>query len=60
MKLTATAAKQATPKDKQYKMADGNGLYLLVTPKGQKYWRHKYRLPARRKRWLLAFILRSP
>lgn len=49
MKLTATTVKQAKPKDKQYKMADGNGLFLLVTAKGQKYWRYKYRFAGKEK-----------
>jgi len=43
MALTATEVKQAKPKDKSYKLADGAGLFLLVNPKGAKYWRYKYR-----------------
>ena len=43
MPLTATAAKEAKPKDKPYKLSDEKGLYLLVNPKGAKYWRLKYR-----------------
>jgi len=35
--------KNAKPKDKPYKLADGGGLYLLVTPTGGKGWRLKYR-----------------
>jgi hypothetical protein len=36
MPLTDTAARAAKPrdKDKEYKLADGGGLYLLVTPSG--------------------------
>jgi len=34
--------KNAKPKDKQYKLSDGGGLYLLVTPAGGKGWRLKY------------------
>ncbi|OWY33316.1 tyrosine-type recombinase/integrase [Herbaspirillum aquaticum] len=34
--------KNAKPKDKPYKLADGGGLYLLVTPAGGKGWRLKY------------------
>jgi hypothetical protein len=49
-KLTATAVKQAKPKDKPYKLADG--LYLHVKPNG-KYWRYKYRFANKEK--LLAF-----
>ncbi len=34
--------KNAKAKDKPYKLADGGGLYLLVTPAGGKGWRLKY------------------
>lgn len=33
----------AKPRDKPYKLADGEGLHLLVTPKGKKQWRFRYR-----------------
>jgi hypothetical protein len=33
----------AKPKDKQYKLTDGDGLFLLVHPNGGRYWRFKYR-----------------
>jgi integrase len=39
MKLTATAVKNAKPG----KHTDGEGMYLLVTEAGQKYWRFDYR-----------------
>ena len=35
--------KQARPREKRYKLADGAGLFLLVTPGGGKLWRAKYR-----------------
>lgn len=44
MALTDTAIRNAKPRDRDYKLADGNGLYLLVTPSGGKLWRLKYRL----------------
>ena len=47
-KLTATAVKQAKPKAKPYKLADGGGLYLHVKPNG-KYWRYKYRFANKEK-----------
>jgi integrase len=53
MALTDTTCKNAKPKEKQYKLADGNGLYLLVTPNGGKYWRMKYRVAGKEK--LLSF-----
>ncbi len=40
--LTATQIKQAKQKDKEYKLSDGGGLYLLVTKSGGKYWKLKY------------------
>lgn len=47
--LTATGVKQAKPREKQYKMTDGDGMYLLVTPAGGKYWRYNYRYAGKRK-----------
>ena len=41
--LTDTAAKNASPREKDYKLADSGGLYLFVTTKGGKSWRLKYR-----------------
>ena len=49
MPLTATAVRQALPKAKAYKLSDGHGLYLLVNPKGAKYWRYKYRYGGKEK-----------
>jgi integrase len=40
--LSDTAVRNAKPKAKPYKMSDGEGLFLLVTPSGSKYWRMKY------------------
>ena len=44
MALTDIAIRHAKPGLKQYKLADGAGLDLLVTPAGGKLWRLKYRL----------------
>ena len=49
MPLTAIQVKQAMPREKPYKLADGGGLYLLVNPNGAKYWRYKYRYVGREK-----------
>jgi len=34
---------------KAYKVFDGHGLHLYVTPKGSKLWRHKYRFKGKEK-----------
>jgi integrase len=52
-KLTEAAVKQAKPLDKAYKLADGAGLYLEVSPTGSKYWRLKYRYATKEKRLAL-------
>lgn len=49
MPLTALAVKQAKPKEKDYKLSDGGGMYLLITKKGGKYWRLKYRFAGKEK-----------
>ena len=49
MALTNTAAKNALAKDKQYKLSDSGGLYLLIHPNGSKYWRLKYRYAGKEK-----------
>ena len=49
MALTDTKIKQAKPRDKDYKLSDAKGLFLLVTKKGAKYWRLKYRFAGKEK-----------
>ena len=49
MALTDVAVRKAQPKEKQYKLADGEGLHLLVHPAGGKYWRFDYRFDNKRK-----------
>ncbi|QJQ95429.1 MULTISPECIES: integrase arm-type DNA-binding domain-containing protein [Halomonadaceae] len=49
-KLSATAVRNAKPRDKTFKLADGGGLYLEVAPTGSRYWRLKYRLAGKEKR----------
>lgn len=43
MPLTDTAARNAKPRAKPYKLTDGAGLYLEVMPTGARYWRMRYR-----------------
>jgi len=40
--LSDATVRNAKPKSKPYKMSDGEGLFLLVTPTGSKYWRLRY------------------
>jgi integrase len=40
--LSDAKARNAKPGPKPYKIADREGLFLLVTPNGGKYWRLKY------------------
>ena len=49
MSLTAVQIRNAKPAEKPYKMADGNGLFLYVTPTGARSWRLKYRFGGREK-----------
>lgn len=49
MALTDTAIKTAKPTDKPAKMADSDGLYLLIHPNGGKWWRFDYRFDGKRK-----------
>ncbi|MCJ2186671.1 tyrosine-type recombinase/integrase [Novosphingobium beihaiensis] len=43
MPLTNNTIKNARPRAKDWKLADEKGLYLLITPKGSKLWRMKFR-----------------
>jgi integrase len=57
--LTDPEVRAAEPRDeKPYKLADGEGLYLLVTPQGTKLWRAKYRFSGKEK--LAAFGAYAP
>ena len=40
--LSDAKVRNAKPRTKPYKIADGEGLFLLITPSGSKYWRLKY------------------
>lgn len=53
MALTDTAVKNAKPKEKQYRLTDGQGLYLLIKPSGKKYWRLDYILHGTRKTYAM-------
>lgn len=48
-KLNAKTVENAAPKDKQYRLSDGDGLYLRVRPSGAKSWIYNFRLPGSRR-----------
>ena len=48
-KLTELSIMQAKPKEKQYKLTDGGGMYLRIYPNGSKYWQLKYRFDGKQK-----------
>lgn len=50
MPLNARQIDTAKPRDKEYKLTDGGGLYLLIKPNGAKYWRLKYRVLGKEKK----------
>jgi hypothetical protein len=39
----------ASPREKPYRLTDGDGMYLEVSPSGGKYWRFKYRFGGKQK-----------
>jgi integrase len=47
--LSDAQVRNAKPADKEFKLADGGGLYLLVTVAGGKLWRLDYRFDGKRK-----------
>ncbi|MCD6272919.1 MAG: integrase arm-type DNA-binding domain-containing protein [Deltaproteobacteria bacterium] len=53
MALSDTKIRKTKPLKKQVKLFDGGGLFLLVTQKGGKLWRFKYRFDGKEK--LLSF-----
>lgn len=52
-KLTDVQVRKEKPREKPFKLSDGDGLYLEIMPGGAKYWRMKYRYGGKEKR--LAF-----
>jgi len=50
MPLTQTLVVNAQPREKMYRLVDGSGLYLEVTPQGGKWWRIRYSIGGRDQR----------
>ena len=49
MPLTEIQARNSKPRERAYKLADGEGLFLFVQPNGSKLWRMKYRFAGKEK-----------
>ena len=47
--LSDAKVRNSKPKIKPYKISDGEGMFLLITPSGSKYWRLKYFFAGREK-----------
>lgn len=50
MSLTVLAIKAAKPREKNWKLPDEKGLYLLVTSSGSKLWQFKFRYAGKEKK----------
>ena len=51
--LTEMQVKNAKARERDYKLADSEGLYLYVTAKGHRSWRMKYRFAGKERRLVL-------
>ncbi|KXU99269.1 integrase [Gluconobacter potus] len=51
--LTDSQIRAAKPKDKAFKLTDGGGLYLQVTPSGGKHWRWRYEIEGKEKTYTI-------
>lgn len=49
MPISDVKIRNAKRKEKPYKLTDGDGLYLLITEKGHKWWRFRYRFDHKEK-----------
>jgi hypothetical protein len=49
MVLNALALQKATPRERPYKLADSDGLHLLIKPNGSKLWRFRYQFGGKEK-----------
>jgi len=47
--LTDTAVRKAKPSERAYKLTDGGGLHLFISPSGGKLWRYRYLFDGREK-----------
>lgn len=53
--LTATEINAAKPREKEYTLRDGDGLFLRITKNGSKIWLFDYYRPISKKRTNMGF-----
>ena len=53
--LSQTEVKAARPKEKEYTLRDGDGLFLRIKPNGAKLWLFDYYRPITKKRTVMGF-----
>jgi hypothetical protein len=58
MALNDLICRTAKIKEKDYKLTDSDGMYLLVKASGAKCWRLKYRIAGKEKSCQWVFTLR--
>jgi hypothetical protein len=59
MGLTIREIDTARPTVKQYKLADGKGLCLLIVPSGAKLWRYRFEGKEKMHLWATSIYLRA-
>lgn len=52
-KLTAIQVRNARPKSKPYKLSDGHGMHLHVSPSGLKTWRYRFKIDGKESTYTL-------
>lgn len=60
MALTDATIRNSKPAEKQYKVSDAGGLYLLVKPSGAKLWRLKYRIDGKENVYAIGEYCEAP
>ncbi|MDO4683658.1 MAG: tyrosine-type recombinase/integrase [Lautropia sp.] len=60
MKLNTLQCKNAKPKDKAYKLRDGDGMHLEVKPNGSKIWRYRFVLNGKESMYTLGELCDKP
>ena len=60
MALTDATIRNSKPAEKQFKVSDAGGLYLLVKPSGAKLWRLKYRIDGKENVYAIGEYCEAP